>query len=75
MVFVLDASGSVGSSNFQTMLAFVQDLINDFDIGSDKVLCSVRVLSQTGPSESLYAKHLRYEKCKGRRKRSIRSHD
>ena len=38
MVFVLDASGSVGSSNFQTMLSFVQDLVNDFDIGSNAVL-------------------------------------
>ena len=37
MVFVLDSSGSVRYSNFRKMLAFVQDLINDFDIASDKV--------------------------------------
>ena len=37
MIFILDASTSVRYPNFRTMLAFVQDLINDFDIGSDKV--------------------------------------
>ena len=30
MVFVLDASGSVGAGNFQTMLQFVQ-VINSLD--------------------------------------------
>ncbi|KAL8562983.1 hypothetical protein ACOMHN_004675 [Nucella lapillus] len=41
VVFVLDASGSIGSSNFQLMLQFVNDLVDDFDIGSDLVRVGV----------------------------------
>ena len=41
VVFVLDASGSVGSSDFQTMLQFVNDLVDDFDIGTDLVRVGV----------------------------------
>ena len=37
VVFLLDGSGSVGSFNLKTMLEFAQDLIKDFDIGTDKV--------------------------------------
>ena len=33
--FVIDESGSVGSSNYQLMKQFVHDTVNEFDIGSD----------------------------------------
>lgn len=33
MVFVLDGSGSVGLTNFQTMKKFVIDVVNSFDVG------------------------------------------
>ena len=45
MVFILDASGSVGSSNFQTMKTFVRDLVHEFDIGSSKVRVAVQKYS------------------------------
>ncbi|XP_076472602.1 hemicentin-1-like [Babylonia areolata] len=51
MVFVLDASGSVGSSNFQTMLSFVQDLVSGFDIGSNKVRVGVQKFSSSTNTE------------------------
>ena len=41
VIFVLDSSGSVGCSNFYTMLTFVSDMVNDFDIGSDLVRVGV----------------------------------
>ena len=41
MVFVLDSSGSVGSSNFQVMKQFVYEVVNDFDIGADDVRIGV----------------------------------
>ena len=44
-MFILDASGSVGSSNFQTMKTFVRDLVNEFDIGSSKVRVGVQKYS------------------------------
>ena len=36
-MFVLDSSSSVGQTNFQTMLGFVNDLIDEFDIGPSNV--------------------------------------
>ncbi|WAR30024.1 MATN2-like protein [Mya arenaria] len=33
IVFILDASGSVGASNFQKMLGFVNTLVDGFPIG------------------------------------------
>nr|KAG5707432.1 hypothetical protein BaRGS_005399 [Batillaria attramentaria] len=49
IVFVMDASGSVGAggsgsvgtSNFATLKVFVQDLVNDFDIGSNTIRVGV----------------------------------
>ena len=41
MIFVMDASGSVGSSNFQTMKSFVYDIVNSFDVGLDHVRVGV----------------------------------
>ncbi|XP_060567783.1 cell death abnormality protein 1-like [Ruditapes philippinarum] len=35
IIFVTDASGSVGSSNYQTLKAFVITLVNEFTIGTD----------------------------------------
>lgn len=34
IIFVLDASGSIGSSNFVTMKSFVKDVVNSFDVGT-----------------------------------------
>ncbi|CAC5396123.1 COL6A [Mytilus coruscus] len=45
VVFLLDSSGSVGSSNWQIMLKFVQDVINIFTIGKDDVQVGVDVFS------------------------------
>ncbi|KAK7450507.1 hypothetical protein BaRGS_00039938 [Batillaria attramentaria] len=41
IVFVMDASGSVGASNFARLKVFVQDLVNDFDIGSNTIRVGV----------------------------------
>ncbi|XP_013404302.1 von Willebrand factor A domain-containing protein 2 [Lingula anatina] len=37
LVFVLDSSGSVGASNFQQMLTFVQNVVNSMEVGLDKI--------------------------------------
>ena len=39
--FVLDESGSVGSSNYQLMKQFVYDTVDEFDIGSDETQVGV----------------------------------
>ena len=41
IVFVLDASGSIGSSNFVTMKDFVNRIISNFEIGADKTRVGV----------------------------------
>ena len=41
MIFVMDASGSVGYSDFQTMKTFVYDIVNSFDVGLDSVRVGV----------------------------------
>ena len=41
IIFVMDASGSIHSSNFQTMKTFVHDIVNSFDIGLDRVRVGV----------------------------------
>ena len=41
IVFVLDASGSVGSSNFVIMRDFVKSIISNFEIGADKTRVGV----------------------------------
>ena len=41
LIFVMDASGSVGYSNFQTMKNFVYDIVNSFEVGSDSVRVGV----------------------------------
>lgn len=35
LIFVLDSSGSIGSSNYITMKEFVTDVISNFEIGSE----------------------------------------
>ena len=35
IVFVIDASGSVGSSNFQSMLQWMTSVVGALDIGDD----------------------------------------
>ena len=41
MVFVLDASGSIGSLNFNKIKGFVKDVVNGYDIGPDKTRIAV----------------------------------
>lgn len=47
MVFVLDASGSIGSGNFQNIKRFVKDVVNAFDIGPNKTQVGVVVYSSS----------------------------
>ena len=35
LVFVVDASGSIGAENFTRMREFIKDVVQDFKIGSD----------------------------------------
>ena len=41
IIFVLDASGSIGSSNFVTMKNFVNTIISNFEIGANKTRVGV----------------------------------
>ena len=41
LFFVLDSSGSVGSSNYQLMKSFVYDIINSFEVGPTNVQVGV----------------------------------
>lgn len=41
VVFVLDSSGSVGARDFSKMLSFVNQIVDSFDIASDKVRVGV----------------------------------
>ena len=36
LIFVLDSSGSIGSTNFRKVKNFVKDVVGAFEIGSDK---------------------------------------
>ncbi|GAB1606677.1 type VI, alpha, partial [Argonauta hians] len=47
IVFLLDSSGSVGASNFQKMLQFVENMVNGFDVGKDSVRIGVASFSST----------------------------
>ncbi|XP_033646749.1 integrin alpha-1-like [Asterias rubens] len=41
LVFVVDGSGSVGPSNFETSKQFVNDVVDSFEIGSDRTRVGV----------------------------------
>ncbi|KAK7092657.1 hypothetical protein V1264_008370 [Littorina saxatilis] len=45
IVFVMDASGSVGSENFQRMREFVRDLVDALDIGPNNIRVGVQKYS------------------------------
>ncbi|XP_046571856.1 collagen alpha-4(VI) chain-like [Haliotis rubra] len=47
LVFLLDASGSEGATNFQDQLTFVSNIVDKFDIGPDKVQVSVATFATT----------------------------
>jgi len=47
IVFVLDSSGSIGSSDFQKIKSFVKDVIQAFDIGFDQTRVGVVQYSTT----------------------------
>ena len=46
-MFVLDSSGSIGSTNFQKMRNFVKTVVNDLDIGPKRTQVGVIVFSST----------------------------
>ncbi|XP_071091672.1 uncharacterized protein [Haliotis cracherodii] len=45
IVFMLDSSGSVGSSNFNLLLTFVKSIVQDFDVASNKIRIGVEKFS------------------------------
>ncbi|KAL3859113.1 hypothetical protein ACJMK2_009345 [Sinanodonta woodiana] len=45
IVFVLDSSGSIGSTNYQKMLEFVKNVVQKFDIGDDKIRVGTEIFS------------------------------
>ena len=45
IVFVIDSSGSIGQNNYDTMLTFVKDLTNNFDIGPNKIRVGAEIFS------------------------------
>ena len=45
MAFILDSSGSIGQTNYNKMLSFVKDVVNKFDIGSDKIRVATEIFS------------------------------
>ncbi|XP_063397842.1 cartilage matrix protein-like [Mytilus trossulus] len=47
IIFVLDSSGSVGTSNWKVMLKFVQDVINIFTIGKNDVQVGVDIYANS----------------------------
>lgn len=49
--FVLDESGSVGSSNYQLMKQFVYNTVNEFDIGSDETQVGVISYSSSATAQ------------------------
>ena len=55
-VFVLDGSGSIGASNFQSCLDFVQLVVNEFEIGPGNYQIGVQQFS-TGKYRTLYGQY------------------
>jgi len=51
IVFLLDSSGSVGSSNFHKMLTFVQNVAKTFTIGQHDVQIGVDTFQSTHKAE------------------------
>lgn len=51
IVFLLDASGSVGSTNFQKVKDFVHDMMNSFNIGPTAVQVGVDTFQSNVKSE------------------------
>ena len=47
IVFLLDSSGSIGSSNFVTMKNFVNNIVSNFDIGDNKTRIGIIEFSTT----------------------------
>ena len=45
LVFLVDASGSVGPKNFEKQLNFVKNIVDKFDIGKDKTRVSLSTFS------------------------------
>ncbi|XP_076447300.1 von Willebrand factor A domain-containing protein 1-like isoform X2 [Babylonia areolata] len=51
VVFVLDSSGSVSAHYFNLMVRFVQDLVKQFHIGTDKVSVGVVTYSNVARTQ------------------------
>nr|KAG5705131.1 hypothetical protein BaRGS_030848 [Batillaria attramentaria] len=51
IVFVLDASQSVGDEGFETLKVFVEDVINSFEVGKNKVRVGILKYSDSARTE------------------------
>ena len=51
IIFVLDASGSVGTSNFETVKQFIRDLVDAFEIGPNNIRVGVEKYSTVTNTE------------------------
>ncbi|XP_076472736.1 SCO-spondin-like isoform X3 [Babylonia areolata] len=51
IIFVLDASGSVGYTNFETLKSFIRDLVSAFEIAPDKIRVGVQKYSTSTNAE------------------------
>ena len=55
--FLIDGSGSIGSSNFQTCLQFVNQTASGFDISSNRVRTGLMVYASSTYTESTFNEH------------------
>ena len=46
LVFLVDSSGSIQRNNWQTILDFMVNIINDFDIGPNSVQVGAAIFGQ-----------------------------
>ena len=58
LIFVLDASGSIGSSNFNLVQNFVSNVVRNSDIGSDKTRVGVVLFSSSASVQFNLNTHL-----------------
>ena len=45
IAFILDSSGSIGQTNYDTMLKFVKNVVGNFDIGPNKIQVGTEIFS------------------------------
>ena len=57
LYFLLDGSGSIGSSNFQQSLDFVNQLASEFNISSEQVRTGLTIYSSSNYPISQFDQH------------------